>query len=116
MAKGRDSALRVLENGQITLKSLYDWIDSNRPQSSPVNTSKKTSKSENSALITFATLLELFLEDKPKKGGFYRNENLNISEVARHLKKHANGIEGQGEESIKTLIEKAIKAKKEAKP
>jgi|LakMenEpi03Aug12_release.lakeMendotaPanAssembly.Ray.scaffolds.fasta_scaffold282120_2 hypothetical protein len=111
LAKRSDSALRVLDDGQITLKSLYDWMGT---QSSPVNTTKKTPKSENTMLITFATLLERFLEDKPKTGGFYRGKNINFAAVARHLEDLE--IEGQGQENIKRLIENARKAKKEAKP
>jgi hypothetical protein len=116
LAKRDDSALRVLDDGQITLKSLYEWIDSKKSESdTSVKGKKTTPKSENTALITFATLLELFLADKPKTAGFYRNEKLNVAAVARHLKTHANGIEGQGEENIKKLIENAITAKKEVK-
>jgi hypothetical protein len=59
-------------------------------------------------------LLERFLEDKPKTGGFYRGKNINFAAVARHLEDLE--IEGQGQENIKRLIENARKAKKEAKP
>jgi hypothetical protein len=128
IAKGAESKFRF-KDGLITINSFNEWFSSfnkaltnqtkecldNETYNKIAKSKKTTPKSENTALITFATLLELFLTGKPKTAGFYRNEKINVTAVARHLEKHANGIEGQGEENIKTLIENAITAKQKVK-
>jgi hypothetical protein len=68
-------------------------------------------------LTTFAFLVEAFISRAEKRG-----DNLNISEVAKHIEKLAKAankgqpLNGQSAEAIKDRIEKAMRKKKERLP
>jgi hypothetical protein len=136
LAKGTDSELRCIDD-KITLTSLDKWTQKhldisifdniNFNVAKVGNTPKKpepvpeqpvpmlkTRTAINSFLITFDTLLEKFLSTQPNPGKLFRGGKRNVSAVGKFLQQ--KDIPGQDWESIKTIIEKAAKAKAEVVP
>lgn len=136
LAKGTDSELRCIGDNKITLTSLDEWTQKHLdisifdninfdvarvgnapkepepvPEPAPV---LKTPTAINSFLITFDTLLEKFLTTQPNSGKLFRAGKPNVSAIGRYLQR--KDIPGQDCESIKTIIEKATKAKAEVVP
>lgn len=135
LAKGSDSQLRVLENGEITFKSFYQWFDVIKLKYGEVksvitfqdelNDSSNMREIRNllrtrggdqaSLYVTFAHLLDKYAEMNKTK---YMNKgSINVTALATELersadaytKENGNKLIGQSAESIKNRIENALK-------
>ena len=133
LAKDTDSELRCIGDNKITLTSLDKWTQKhldisifdninfdvarvgNAPKEPEPVPAFKTQRSEDSFFITFHTLLEEFLRSEPDDGDFYNSDgSFNVTNLGKHLERPE--IRGQGDQSIMTIIEKAITAKDGTKP